>query len=47
MRRLAGLMTMTVGLAAPTAGIGNGPTAKIAEVGELFNEFGSPGFQIL
>lgn len=43
MRRLAGLMTMTVGLAAPTAGIGNRPTAKIGEVGEFFNEFGPPG----
>ena len=47
MHGLARLMTVTVGLAAVTAGIGYRPTAQISETSELFHEFGSPGLQIL
>jgi len=41
MWRLAGLVAVTVGLAATAAGIGNGTTAEITQTGELFDDFSS------
>src|ERR1041384_3932388 len=47
MHRLTGLVTVTVGLTATAAGVGNGPASQIAQTGELLGEFGSARFQIL
>ena len=46
-RRTAGLMTPAVGLAAAAAGSGDGTTAQIAYTGNLLDEIGSSGLQIL
>jgi hypothetical protein len=44
--RLARLVTVTVGLAATTAGIGDGSAAEIAKAGQLLDDFGTTRFQI-
>jgi hypothetical protein len=41
------LVTVTVGLTAMAAGIGNAAGAQIAETGELFHQFGAARLQIL
>src|SRR5437879_5024917 len=47
MHGLIGLMAATVGFAAAAAGIGNGAAAQIAQTGDLLDEIGSSGHQIL
>lgn len=47
MHRIAGLMATAVGLAAATAGIGDGTAAQIAQSRELLDEIGSSGLKIL
>jgi hypothetical protein len=47
MRRIAGLVTPAVGLAASAAGSGDGTTAQIAQTGDLLDEIGSSRLQIL
>ena len=46
MRRITGLVTSTVGLAATATGIGDGTAAQIAQTGDLLEEIGSSGLQI-
>src|SRR6266478_4667041 len=47
MHGLIGLMAATVGFAAAAAGIGHGAAAQIAQTGDLLDEIGSSGHQIL
>ena len=47
MYRLASLVTAAVRLAAAAAGIRDGPTAQIAQTGELSDEFGAKRLEIL
>jgi len=43
MWRLAGLVAVTVGLAAAVAGIGNGTAEEITQTGKRFDDFSSAG----
>ena len=47
MHRLAGSMTVTVGLAAAAASVRDGAAPQIAQLGELLQECGSARFQFL
>ena len=47
MHRITRLVAPAVGLALTTAGIGDGAAAQIAQTGELLEETGSLGLQIL
>ena len=47
MHRITGLVARAVGFAATAAGIGDGTAAQIAQTGDLPEEIGSSGLQIL
>jgi hypothetical protein len=46
MNRLVRLVTVTVGLTAPAAGIRDGAATEVSQAGQLFDDFGAASFQI-